>query len=125
MARGIGNIVDEIYQVRAQRLRLEDEVSMLKERQTNLEQEFIARAQEQNLISAKGHTASSSVKEQVLPHVDDWDSLYRFIHANNYYHLLERRPSVGAFRELFDKGIEVPGVEPFIKYKVNTQKVGK
>jgi len=123
MARGLGNIVDEIYQIRAQRLDLEKQVQMLKERQTALEQEFIAKAQEQNITSAKGHSASSSVTEQVLPHVQDWDQLYKFVRDNNYFHLLERRPSVGAFREVFEKGVAVPGVEPFTKYKVNTQKV--
>lgn len=123
MARGLGNIVDEIYEIRSQRLALEDEVKKLKERQTELEQEFLNKAQEEHVTSARGHLASSSVTEEVVPNVIDWDQLYKFIHTTNYFHLLQRRPSAGAYKELLDQGVEVPGVEPYTKYKINTQKV--
>lgn len=121
--RGLGNIVDDIYAIRSQRLELEGQVKELKAKQSSLEQEFIGKASEQNITSARGHLASASVNTVTVPAVNDWDEFYGFISDHNYFHLLEKRASVGACRELFEKEIDIPGVEPFEKVNVNTQKV--
>lgn len=123
--RGLGNIVDDIYAIRSQRLELEQQVTELKQRQQALESEFAEKAAEQNITSARGHYASASVSETTLPAVNDWDAFYDFIKDHNYFHLLEKRPSVGGCRELFEKEVDIPGVEPFTKIKVNTQRVTK
>lgn len=125
MSRGLGNIVDEIHQVRAERLDLEQQVKSLKSKQHELELEFLEKAQEQNITSARGQYASSSLSESTLPSVVDWDAFYDFIKRYNYFHLLEKRPSVGGCRELFEKEIDIPGVEAFTKINVNTQRVSK
>lgn len=125
MSRGLGDIVDRIYNIRARRLELEDEVKELRAQQSSLEQEFIEKAAEQNITSAKGHSASASVTTSIVPSVHDWDDFYKFIKDHNYFHLLEKRPSVGGCRELFEKELDIPGVEAFEKIKVNTQKVSK
>lgn len=66
-----------------------------------------------------GKSATVSIVESVVPNVKDWDKLYAFIHRMKYYHLLERRPSVTGCRELFETKGAIPGVEPFMKRRLN------
>jgi hypothetical protein len=55
-----------------------------------------------------------TLKQTVVPNVKDWDAFYAFIKKNNYFHLLHRRVSDPAWRELNEKK-PVPGTEPFTK----------
>jgi hypothetical protein len=56
--------------------------------------------------------------EAVYPQVEDWDAVYQFIHDNEYYHCLEKRFAVLAYREILGQGNNVPGVVPYTKRKV-------
>jgi hypothetical protein len=105
----MGQIVDEISQIREERRTLE------------LEQDLINRCLENQLTSVRGTQASCTISEKIYPTVSDWDAFYEFIRNNNYFHLLERRPSVGAYREAQNQGLNIPGVENFTKIEINTR----
>lgn len=117
----IGQIVDEISEIREQRRLLEAEVKALKVKQADLEQDLINFCLENKITSVRGNTASCTVSEKIYPTVSDWDAFYEFVRSNNYFHLLEKRPSVGAYREAQSQGISIPGVESFTKIDVNTR----
>jgi hypothetical protein len=117
----IGQIVDEISEVREQRRVLELKVKELKEKQTDLEQDLINLCLENDLTSVRGSKASCTISEKIYPTVSDWDVFYQFIRDYNYFHFLEKRPSVGAYREAQNQGITIPGVESFTKIDVNTR----
>ena len=51
--------------------------------------------------------------------VTDWDKLYAFIKKKNYFHLLQRRVSDPAWRELIEQGKKVPGTTGFTKKRLN------
>jgi hypothetical protein len=57
-------------------------------------------------------TATFSLSEQVVPKIDDWDKIYPYIAENGYWHLLYRKLTATAYREIIEAGQEVPGVEP-------------
>jgi hypothetical protein len=59
---------------------------------------------------------------QVVPKVVDWDAFYGYIEANQAFHMLERRPSRAAFRELHEAKKPVPGVEAMEFDEVRTRK---
>jgi len=69
-----------------------------------------------------GKLASVSISETVTGNVVDWDSFGAYVLKNKYLHLLQRRVSDPAIRELFETKGKVPGVEPFTKRKLNLRK---
>jgi hypothetical protein len=66
--------------------------------------------------SSSGHKVE--IVESTVPHVEDWDQFYDFIHQNKYYHMLQKRPSTTGYRELITMGKQVPGVLPFTTRKI-------
>lgn len=73
---------------------------------------------------ARNTTHSAAITEKVVPQVVNWEALYDYIHANKYYHLLQRRPSTTSCEELFAQGIEIPGVEKFKKVDISLRSIG-
>lgn len=71
---------------------------------------------------ATGKLASVSITETVTGNVVDWDAFGAFVIKNKYLHLLQRRVSDPAIRELFETKGKVPGVEPFTKKRINMRK---
>lgn len=69
-----------------------------------------------------GKLASVSISDIVTGNVVDWDAFGAFVIKNKYLHLLQRRVSDPAIRELFETKGKVPGVEPFTKRKINLRK---
>ena len=67
--------------------------------------------------------ASVSITTSVVADVKEWDSFYAFIAKNKFFHLLQRRVSEPAYRELLDAGKKVPGVLPFTKKKLNVRTI--
>jgi hypothetical protein len=63
------------------------------------------------------------INEATYPHVENWDQFYDFIYDNRYFHLLEKRPTVVAYRELLSLGKKVDGVVPFVKRKLSFTEV--
>lgn len=69
-----------------------------------------------------GKLATVSISETVTGNVVDWDAFWAYVFKNKYSHLLQRRVSDPAIRELFETKGKVPGVEPFTKRKINLRK---
>jgi len=62
------------------------------------------------------------LSRQVVPTVVNWDELYEYIRTTNSFHMLERRPSRTAFREAYELGHHVPGLEATLFDEVRTRK---
>jgi hypothetical protein len=62
------------------------------------------------------------ISPQVAPKVVDWDKFYGYISKTEAFHMLERRPSRAAFRELHEAHKHVPGVEAVEYDEVRTRK---
>ncbi len=69
-----------------------------------------------------GKKATVSISDIITANVVDWTLFEEFIIKKKYLHLLQRRVSDPAIRELFEKG-SVPGVEPYTKRKLNLRKI--
>lgn len=63
------------------------------------------------------------VDESIVPQVEDWEAFFKFMASKKQYHMVERRPSVTAYRELRELGKVVPGLRDFTKKKL--RRVGK
>lgn len=93
-----------------------------KDNEEVIEQAILAKIAETGVdrVSHAGYTAKR--EELVYGNIKDYDALIKFIHRNKYYHLLERRVAVLAFREMLGIKGAVPGVEPVTKVKLSFRK---
>ena len=60
-----------------------------------------------------------SISTSTVAQVEDWDKFLAYIYKNKYGHLLQRRVSDPAWRELQEQGKKVPGTTGFIKKRLN------
>ncbi len=67
------------------------------------------------LRSAQYNMTFTDVEDQV-PNVQDWDAVWQHIVASGDTHLVQRRVSLLAWREMLDHGIEIPGIESFTRH---------
>lgn len=118
MAASIGETIDDMHNIRARKRALEDMVKELDKEYGTKEMELMSLMDVQQTRTSEGKLASVHIDEVVYPTADNWDEIYKYIHANKYYHMLERRLTAVAYRELVERGIQVPGIVPFKKRKV-------
>lgn len=62
------------------------------------------------------------ISPQIVPKVVDWNAFYGYIEENQAFHMLERRPSRAAFRDLHEANRPVPGVEAVEFDEVRTRR---
>ena len=68
--------------------------------------------QEQELFKIGDENGIVYIQRQVTPKVVNWDEFEAYIYENKALHMMERRPSRIAFRELHEQGEAIPGVDP-------------
>lgn len=120
--QSVADIVSDMLENRRRRRDLEAEIKGLNEKWRGLEQKLLQILESQGMqqVSVAG-LGTASVSETVIPIVEDWDSFYQYIHDEEAYYLLQRRPATAAYRELVDASGEdaVPGVRPGIKRSIS------
>ena len=115
----LGALVDDLWAEREQKRRVEETIKNIEDRITALTDELMQRLEAEGLNQVRGTAASISVGASVSGNVTDWDAFGQFILDNGYLHLLQRRISDPAFRELQEAGRTVPGVDAFVKKRLN------
>jgi hypothetical protein len=65
---------------------------------------------------------SFSISETLVGNVEDWEPVYEYVLKNNAFHLLQRRLSNAAYKELLDMGEAPEGIVPFTKRSLNFRK---
>lgn len=114
-----GKLIDQIWAAREEKRRLEVEVKEVETVMAELEQQLMESMEAEGLEKAIGTKASVSITTSTVADVKDWDEFWKYIFKNKFSHLLQRRVSEPAYRELLEAGKKVPGVEPFNKRKLN------
>lgn len=119
----LGTQIDALFKLR-EKLR---EIQALEKAQMDLISEAEAAVMEamksQGVDKTTGKLATVSISTTVTGNVVDWDAFLAYIYKNKFGHLLQRRVSDPAVRELFETKGKVPGVEPFSKERLNVRKV--
>lgn len=118
--RTVSAIADEIFDLNTKLKNLNAEAKKIEEEKRILEQELIAECETLGLEKGGGKTSKFTITPSVVPVVsaENWDKFYKFIKRNNWFHLLERRPSLTGCRELWEQNKDIPGVDKFTKMKV-------
>lgn len=115
----IGKKIDKVFGYRAEKAVLESQVSAIKAKIDALEEELLDDMDTAGVKKAGTKLGTASVGSSVVANVEDWDAFLAYVYKNKYGHLLQRRVSDPAWRELNEQGKKVPGTVPFEKKRVN------
>ena len=107
----IGQLIDNLYAKRAERLELDKRVTGMKAEETELKAQIIELLTNDGLVGAKGHVATVSIKPTVQPKILDWSAVHEWVITNNMPELLQRRITVSFWEALRQDGTLVPGTE--------------
>lgn len=115
MAESIGSMIDNLDKIRDKKRGLDEQVKDLEAQYRELTEKILDRMATENMPKASGRRATVSRSETIVGQLEDWEALTKYISRTKNFQLFERRISAAAFRELFEKKGEVPGVKPFTK----------
>jgi hypothetical protein len=119
------NMIAETYQqAMGYRLSLDKQSAAAKKVEDSAKEALITQLRAGAAPSAVATAVSIELGPvEYVPHVMDWDAFYAYVHANNDFSLLERRPGRSAHQTLWDAGVTVPGVEKYPVYKLSVTKL--
>ena len=134
----IGTLIDKFWQLREQKKQHEAAAEAVSKEMAILEEQLVEQMGKDGLDKASGKKATVSFSYSVVADVqgdEGWNKFYAFIKKHNYFHLLHRRVTDAAYKELLTSingGGEVdllkakkqiPGVMPFIRKRVNLRTI--
>ena len=121
--RNLGELLDEMYEIREQMRDLDSQHKALKAKYDETELEALEEMRKQGVEKASGSLASASISETEVPSVTDWDKVLHWIKRNSAFQLFERRISKGAWVELVAgrKGKALPGIEAVPRTRLNVR----
>jgi len=118
----LGKAIDKLHDLREKKRALELEVAEIRKVMEEEELNIFALLEEQDIPGARGHTATVSITESIVPVIENDDIFFGHVLTTGDIHLLERRPSVRAYRELTEAGEVVPGLRSFTRRTLSLRK---
>lgn len=115
----LGSLADQRWALKQKKTAADKVVKDIEADIKALEEQIIEQLDSQDTRKAEGKLCSISINSSVQPSTENWDDFIQFIAAGKrndktaYLHLVQRRVSVEAWRELLALGINVPGIKPF------------
>ena len=103
-------MLNELTNVRQDLATLLEQEKELKHTKTMLETQIATSLKEQRIDRGGNDQCTVSIKQEIVPTVDDWDTLHQHIIDTKQFELLQKRMSATAYRELLQMGQAVPGV---------------
>lgn len=120
---GLGSGIDTMWALREEK-RVATEVVKSIEAKIEAHTELMFGLMDaQKLDKAAGRLASVSIGSVVVASVENWELFWAYIIKNKYTHLLQKRVSDPAYRELLELKKIVPGVLPFTKRTLNLRSI--
>ena len=120
----LGQLADRAKQLAAERSALAAQDKKLEGELKDLKVQIIEALDKQETRVAEGKIAKVSIVESEEPAVTNWDAFFAYVRKNNAFHLLQRRVSSPAWRELRAlKKKDVPGTEVFLKRDLSIRAV--
>lgn len=133
-ALNIGQLIDKLHAVREKRAELAAKDKPLEVEEKELRDTILAELAAQGTDEARSKKLKVSVTYNTVANVKDWDAFWDFIlkGKGKYNHLLQRRVSDPAYRELVSlaesdkrlaKALGEAGVEGFVTAKLNLRSI--
>lgn len=116
----VGGLIDEMKIVRDLRRDIAKQDKELSAQSDALEAQLIELMDKEGVSKSTGRQASAGISESVNFNVVDWDAFCAFMVKNKAFHLVQRRVSAPAAREIAEsKGKAPAGLEAYVKRVVN------
>ncbi len=120
----IGTLIDALKKIDIRRSELSAEETRLKADREAMEKQIIALMDKQDTRIGEGKIARASIIESEEPTTEDWVKFLTWARRTNNLHLIQRRISAPAWRELRAlKKTEVPGIGVFTKRSLSLRAV--
>lgn len=115
----ISKNIDKVFLLRKKKTELEAAMKDVEGQISDLDAEILEAMHMSGLEKTATKLGAVSVNTSTVAQVEDWDAFLAYIYKNKYGHLLQRRVSDPAWRELIEQGKKVPGTSPFTKKRLN------
>lgn len=115
----LGSTIDNVWALREEKREVEATLKIIEAKISAEEEALLERLDKEETTKSQGKHASVSITSAVVANVADWTAFHAYIKKTGHFHLLQKRCSDPAYRELLDMGKKVPGVEPFTKRRIN------
>lgn len=115
----IGEDGELLFTLRDRKRALEAEAKAIEDQAKEIEERLLQKMDATGVEKFSTSRGTLSISSSVVADVQDWDAFGAFVVKNKFLHLLQRRVSEPAYRELLDAGKKVPGVQPFTKKRLN------
>ncbi len=119
----ITDLLTELAKTKREIKNLQEAEKLYKQTQRELESQIVIRMQEQGLDKVSNDLCTISIKQEIVPTVENWDDVHQHIVKTNQFELLQKRMSATAYRELVASGMDVPGVKSTELTRVNFRSV--
>ena len=118
----LGLQIDALFKLRERLREIQQEEKDQLELISAAETVLLETMEREGVEKSTGKFATVSIAKVTSANITDWDAFWAYVFKNKYSHLLQRRVSDPAVRELWEGGKQVPGAEPFTKTKLNMRK---
>lgn len=115
----LGATIDKMWLLREKKREISASLKKTEGEIEELEITMFELLDAQDTRKAEGRSASVSISESVSARVEDWDKFWAYVAKTKYFHLLQKRVSDPALRELWEMKKTTPGVVPFTKRTLN------
>lgn len=112
-------LLTELTEVRTNLKTLQEKERGFKSQKMELEAKIVSTLKEQGIDRVGNDGCTLSIKQELVPTVEDWDQVYQYLLQTKQFELIQKRMSATAFRELLQMGMHVPGVKATELTRVN------
>lgn len=123
MPKTMGETIDLLWRLAEDRKAAQAEVDAIARTIEAVETYLMTHFKQQGLDGAQGSLARVAVKTELVPTNVDWDVLWRHVTKTGNFDLIQKRLSLTACRERWEKRAKIPGVEPFQKETIRLYKI--
>ena len=112
-------LLTDLTEVRMNLKNLQEKERGFKSHKMELEAKIVSTLKQQGIDRVGNDGCTVSIKEEIVPTVQDWDEVYKYLIQTKQFELIQKRMSATAFRELLQMGMNVPGVKATELTRVN------
>ena len=114
----LGKTIDKVFALRKKKAELEAAAKDVEKQIADLDAEILGSLEAYGLEKTATKAGTVSISMSTVAQVTDWDEFLSYIYKKKYGHLLQRRVSDPAWRELVEQGVKVPGTTGFTKKRL-------
>jgi len=115
----LDSLLAEYSKVREDIKELQAQEKELNTSKRELEAQISIRMQEQGLDKISDGNCTVSLKNEIVPTVENWDILQEHISITKQFELMHKRVSATAYREAIASGMDIPGVKSTELTRIN------